>query len=319
MDVVLVVGQQGWEDRVTGVRRGWRQTVPAFNVGDRRVVDLLDGIGGKAFISTVPGASALKSEFGVVDFVVHVLLETVIATVHPCDVGVALVVHADGGVEGVSIVDGDTGVVDDDQVTVSASTGVFGVAAARRGVAGQTWRETWVVVHLGVGVENGHVDLTGVVGGDVDHGLDEEGHLVCAGSRGELVGLTTSVGVGQGVTRAVSGLGRNDAVGALNEVHEVGLDVACATVALSVETDRNHTGKETVVVRFLDGSFVIGLLRWVAILGAFIGNGNHDLRGVGVPAVVGLGGRVAWHVAGSVLPREARPVGPGAPVFTGVA
>ena len=77
---------------------------------------------------------------------------------------VALVVHTDGGVEGVSVVNGDTGVVNDDQVSVSASTGVFGVAATRRGVAGQTWGETWVVVHLGVGVKNGHVDLTGVVG-----------------------------------------------------------------------------------------------------------------------------------------------------------
>ena len=143
--------------------------------------------------------------------------------------------------------------------------------------------------------------------------------MVRAGSRGELVGLTASVGVGQGVARAVSGLGRNDAVGALNEVHEVRLDVACATVALSVKTDRNHAGEEAVVVGFLDGSFVIGLLRWVAVLGAFVGHGNHDLRGVGVPAVVGLGGWVAWHVAGSVLPREARPVGSWAPVFTRVA
>ena len=122
----------------------------------------------------------MESEFGVVHFVVHVLLKAVIPAVHPSDVGVALVVHTNGGVEGIGVVDGDTGVVHDDQVAISTRAGVFGVAAALRGVAWQTGRETWVVVHLGVGVKNGHVDLAGVVGGDVDHGFDEKGHLVVA-------------------------------------------------------------------------------------------------------------------------------------------
>ena len=198
--------------------------------------------------------------------------------------------------EGIGVVDGDTGVVHDDQVAISTRAGVFGVAAALRGVAWQTGRETWVVVHLGVGVKNGHVDLTGVVGGDVDHGFDEKGHLVVARARREFVGLTAGIGVGQGVTRAVSCLSRNDAVGALDEVHEVGLDVSSATVALAVQSNWDHTSQQTVVVRFLDGGFVVGLLGRVAVLWALIRDGNDDLGCVGVPTVV----RLCWWVTGHV-------------------
>ena len=261
----------------------------------------------------------MESKFGVVNFVVHVFLKAVVSSVHPSDVGVALVVHADGGVERIGVVNGDTGIVDNDEVAVSTGAGVFGVVAARRGVAREAGSEAGVVVHLGVGVKNGHVDLTRVVGGDVNHGFDEQRHLVVAGSRGELVGLATGIGVGQGVARAVSGLGRNNAVGALNEVHEVRLDVASATVALPVQADGDHASQQTVVVCLLNGGFVIGLLRRVAVLGSFVRDGNHDLGGVGVPAVVGLRWGVTRHVAGSVLPRKASPVGTWSPVLAGVA
>ena len=108
--------------------------------------------------------------------------------------------------------------------------------------------------------------------------------------------MATGIGVGKGVTRAVSCLGRNDAVGALDEVHEVGLDVSSATVALAVQTDWDHASQQTVVVRFLDGGFVVGLLGRVAVLGAFVGDGDDDLGCVGVPTVV----RLCWWVTGHV-------------------
>ena len=127
MDVVLVVGKKRWEHRVSGVRGSWGQAVLAFNRGNWGVVDFLNGVGGKALISTVPSPCALKSEFGVVDFVVDVLFKSIIATIHPGDVRVALHVNADGRVEGVGVVDGDTGVVDHDQMAVSTCTGVFSV------------------------------------------------------------------------------------------------------------------------------------------------------------------------------------------------
>ena len=250
----------------------------------------------------------MQAEFRVVDFVVDVLLETVVSSVHPSDVRVALLVHADGGVERVGVVDGDTGVVHDDQVAVSTCTGVFRVAAALRGVARQPGCETWVVVHLGIGVKHGHVDFTRVVGGDVDHGLNEEGHLVGTAARGELVGLATRIGVGQGVPRTVSGLGRNDAVGTLDEVHEVRLDVSSAAIALAVQANGNDASQQTVVVSFLDGCFVIGLLGRVAVLGPFVGNRDDDLGGVWVPSVVRLSRWVSGNVSSGVLPGETGPV-----------
>ena len=97
----------------------------------------------------------------------------------------------------------------------------------------------------------------------------------------------------------------------MNEVHEVRLDVTSATVALPVQADGDHACQQTVVVCLLDGGFVIGLLRRVAVLGPFIGDGNHDLGGVGVPAVVGLRWGVARHVAGSVLQERQAQLEPG--------
>ena len=202
----------------------------------------------------------MESEFGIVDLVVDIFLETVVSAVHPCNVRVTLLVNTDGGVERIGIVNGHTGVVDNHEVTVGASTGVLSVGAALGGVAWQSGCEARVVVHLGVGVKNGHVDFTRVVGGDVDHGFYEEGHLVGSGAGWELVSLSTSVGVRKCVSWAVSCLGRNDAVWTLDEVHEVGLDVSCTAVALAVESDWNHAGKETVVVGFLNGCLVVCLL-----------------------------------------------------------
>ena len=207
MDVVLVVGQQRGEDGVARIwRSGWK-TVLSFDIGNGCIVDLLDGVGGKAFFRTVPGTSALESEFGIVDLVVDIFLETVVSAVHPCNVRVTLLVNTDGGVERIGIVNGHTGVVDNHEVTVGASTGVLSVGAALGGVAWQSGCEARVVVHLGVGVKNGHVDFTRVVGGDVDHGFYEEGHLVGSGAGWELVSLSTSVGVRKCVSWAVSCLG----------------------------------------------------------------------------------------------------------------
>ena len=132
--------------------------------------------------------------------------------------------------------------------------------------------------------------------------------MVGSGSRWEFVSLAASVRIGEGVAWAVSCLRGYDAVGALNQIHEVGLDVSCATVALAVQANGNNAGEEAVIVRLLDGCFVISLLRRVAVLGSFVGNRNHDLCSVRVPTVVRLGWRVAWNVAGSVFPREASPV-----------
>ena len=139
--------------------------------------------------------------------------------------------------------------------------------------------------------------------------------MVVAVSRGEFVGLATCIGVGKCVAGTVSCLCGHDAVGALNQVHEVRLDVAGTTVALSVKTDRDHASENAVVVRFLNGRFVVGLLRRVAVLWTLVGNGYDDLRSVRIPSVVRLGGWVARNVARSVFPRKASPVCSRAPVF----
>ena len=318
VDVVLVVGQEGGEDRVAAVWAVLGQPRPAFNVGNRRVVDLLDGVGGQALVGAVPRTRALQAQLGVVDLVIDLLLEAVVTPVHPCDVGVALQVHADGGVEGVGVIDGHAGVVDHDKVAVGTGAGVLNVAVADHVGALVAGRPLGVVVHLPVGVEDAHVDLTGVVGGNVDHRLDEEVHVV-ARARGELVDLTARIGVANGAAGAVSCLLADHAVRALGEVAEVGLHGACATVALAVETNRNDTRGHAVVVGFLDGGTVVCTGRWVAVLGALVRDGDGDLGGVGVPLVVRGRGRVAGHVAQSVLPREAGPVRPWTPVFTGVS
>ena len=164
MNVVLLVGQQRRENRVSGIGGSWWQTTVSFNVGDGRVVDLLDGVRGEAFLCAVPSTCTLQAELGVVDLVVDVLLEAVIAAVHPSDVGVALHVNADGRMERVSVVDGDAGVVHHNQVTVGTRAGVLSVIAALRRVARKTGREARVVVHLGVRIENRHVDLARIVG-----------------------------------------------------------------------------------------------------------------------------------------------------------
>ena len=232
--------------------------------------------------------------------------------------GVALQVHANGGVEGVSVIDGHTGVVDHDEVPVGTGAGVLDVAVADHVGALVTRRPLGVVVHLPIGVEDAHVDLTGVVGGNVDHRLNEEVHVV-ARARGELVDLATCIGVANRAAGAVSRLLADHAVRALGKVAEVGLHGASATVALAVETDRNDARSHAVVVGFLNGGAVVCTGRWVTVLGALVGDGDGDLGRVGVPLVIRSRRRVAGHVAQSVLPGEAGPICPWAPVFTGVA
>ncbi len=317
MHVVLVVGQESGEHGVAAVGAVLGQACLAFNIGNRRVVNLLDRVGGQPLFSAVPCACALKTEFGVVDFVVHFLLETVVSAVHPGDVSVALEVHADGGVEGVRVVDGHAGVVDDDEVAVSSSARVFDVAIADHVGAHVTGRPLCVVVHLSIGVEDAHVDLTRVVRRDVDHRFNEEVHVV-ARARGELVHLATGIGVADGAARTVPGLLADHAVRALGEVAEVRFHGSGAAVALTVKTDRHHASGHAVVVRFLDRGGVVCARRWIAVLGPFVGDGDGNLGGVGVPLVIGSRGRVAGHVARGVLPGEACPVRTGAPVFTGV-
>ena len=105
-------------------------------------------------VGAVPSSCTLQAKFRVVDFVIDVLFETVISSIHPSNVGVALHVHADRGVEGVGVIDGDTGVVDNDEVAVSPCACVFVVGAALNPVSGFAWCEGWVVVHLGIGVQD---------------------------------------------------------------------------------------------------------------------------------------------------------------------
>mgnify|MGYP003323556325 CR=1 FL=1 len=62
----------------------------------------------------------MESEFGIVDFVVDVLFKSIIASIHPSDVRVALHVNANGGVEGVGVIDGDSSVVNHDKVAICA-------------------------------------------------------------------------------------------------------------------------------------------------------------------------------------------------------
>ena len=96
------------------------------------------------------------------------------------------------------------------------------------------------------------------------------------------------------------------------------LDVACTAVALSVKTDWDHASENAVVVRFLNGRFVVGLLRRIAVLWTLVGNGYDNLRGVWIPSVVRLGWWVAGNVTGGVFPGKASPVGSRAPVFAGI-
>ena len=259
-------------------------------------------------IGPVPCTSTLQTKFGVVNFVVHVFFKAVIATVHPCDVCVALHVHADRRVEGVGVVDGHACVVDNHEVTVCAWPSVLFVETIVVGCSPGTWSVGWVVVHLPVGVKHRHVDLTRIVGRDVDHGLNEQRHLVGTASRGEFVGLASRIGVGKGVARTVAGLCGNNTVGALNQIHEVRLNISCSAVGLTVEPNGDNACQETIVVGFLNGSFVVGLLRGVTVFRTFIGNRNHDLGRVRVPAVVRLGRGVSWNVSACVFPREACPV-----------
>ncbi len=224
-------------------------------------MDFLDGVGGKAFVRTIPNTSTLQSQLGVVDFVVDRLFETVVSAVHPGDVSVALHVHANCWVERVSVVNGHTGVVDNHQVAFRAQASVFNVAVLNDGVASATRDPCWIVVHLAVWIQDGHVDLTRVVGRNVDHSFHKESHCVSATGPGwEFVGLAASIGRAKRVTRAVASLCRNNAVRALNEVHEVRLDVSSATVALSVKSDWNDTCCEAVVVGFFDSSQIVCLL-----------------------------------------------------------
>ena len=190
MDVVLIVCEQRWEYGISCIRRCWGKSVYSFYVGDSDVVNLLDCVGGQAIFGTVPNSCSLKTEFCVVDFVVGVLLKSIIAAVHPSDVGVSLHVYADGGVEGVCVIDGNTGVVNDDQVSVGSGAGVFDIVLSVDGVAVLSWNEAWVVVHLCIWVQYRHEDFTRVVGRNVDHGFYEESHLIGTASGWELVCLS---------------------------------------------------------------------------------------------------------------------------------
>ena len=234
-------------------------------------MDFLNGVSGQTLICTVPDTCSLQTEFGVVDFVVDGLFETIVSAVHPCDVGVALHVNTNCGVERVCVIDGNTRVVHDNQVAFRTKSGVFSIAVLHDGVSCAAWDPCWVVVHLAIGVQDGHVNFTRVVGGNVDHCFHKKRHCVCtAGPRWEFVCLASSVRGAEGVTRTVSSLGRDHAVRALNEIHKVGLDVTGAAVALAVQANWDNTCCEAVVVGFLNRSQVICLLGWIAVFWPFI-------------------------------------------------
>ena len=127
MYIVLIIGQERGEH---GVSTKWVVAGDSrwcLNVRDGCVLNLLDGVCGKSFIRTVPNTSTLQAEFGVIDFVIDRLFESVITPVHPSDVSVALHVHADRWVERVSVVDGHTGVVDNNQVAFGTKSSVFDI------------------------------------------------------------------------------------------------------------------------------------------------------------------------------------------------
>ena len=194
VNLVLVICEKGWED---GIATPWcilRQASIGFNIGNWCVVDFLDGVCGETIITAVKLSSTLKSELGVVNLVVDVLFETVVTTIHPCNVRVAFHVNTNRRVERISVINRDTCVVDNNKVSLRALSCVFSVATVLSNSSGNTRRPTWVVVHLPVWVKNGHVDLTRVVRGDVNHCFYKERHLACTAASGwELVDLTTSV------------------------------------------------------------------------------------------------------------------------------
>ena len=160
MDLVLIIREEGWED---GVAAPWcvlRQASIGFNVGNRCIVDLLDGVCGETVITAVKFSSTLESELGVVNLVVDVLFETVVTSIHPCNVRVAFHVNTNRWVERVSVINRDACIVDNNKVSLRTLSGVFSVATVLSNSSGNTRRPAWVVVHLAIWVENGHVDFT---------------------------------------------------------------------------------------------------------------------------------------------------------------
>ena len=110
--------------------------------------------------------------------------------------GVTLRVDGDGRVVGVGIVNRHARVVDDDEVPIISRADILAIASAQGDRGRLSSDETEVILELPVWIENGEVDLTAVVRGDVDHRLCQQGHRVRASRAGwEFVHLTAGVGV----------------------------------------------------------------------------------------------------------------------------
>ncbi len=93
VDVVLVIGQDDGVCAHSTEGQTLGQSTWSFNIGDWSIVDLLDCVGRQTTRYTVPFTSTLHLQFGIVNFVVDILLKAIIAPVHPNDVGITLKVN----------------------------------------------------------------------------------------------------------------------------------------------------------------------------------------------------------------------------------
>ena len=94
-------------------------TIDSFNIGNHGIGDLLDAVRWQAIRRSIPSCCATKSKSDVIDLVIDIHVESICATVHPSDVGIARGVDGDRGVETVSILQSESGVIDDDEVSVA--------------------------------------------------------------------------------------------------------------------------------------------------------------------------------------------------------
>ena len=97
------------------------------------------------------------------------------------------------------------------------------------------------------------------------------------------------------------------------------LNITRATVSLAVKSVRYHACIEAIIVGFLNGCCVIGLLGRVAVFWTLIRNRKDNFRGIGVPAVVIKCWGVSRDVSEGVFPRETSPVGAWSPVLTRIS
>nr|AIF05615.1 hypothetical protein [uncultured marine group II/III euryarchaeote KM3_185_F09] len=107
-----------------------------------------------------------------------------------------------------------------------------------------------------VGVEDGHVYLTRVVGGEVDHRLDEDVHLVAARGR-EGVGLPARICVPDGRARANPGSRGDLPVRALRQVLHVRLDSSPSSPGAAVHGYGNDCSSNAGVVRRVDARRIL--------------------------------------------------------------